>query len=158
MHGGKRAQISAPKLTSRHSDRGGFHGSDHTIQGGDLDRDLSALRTERARGKLPAVETLDAANAGFNRTRPRLHDCCLHVTWHSPFGTPPVRLLTQVWSCNSVPAPIRGSRAVFGLAEHVMLAIWLQPTKSPRVELCCGKPQPRFKAGGGAGGKRQCQK
>ena len=60
VHGGKRAQISAPKLTSRHSDRGGFHGSDHTIQGGDLDRDLSALRTERARGKLPAVETLDA--------------------------------------------------------------------------------------------------
>ena len=67
VHGGKRAQISAPKLTSRHSDRGGFHGSDHTIQGGDLDRDLSALRTERARGKLPAVETLDAANAGVER-------------------------------------------------------------------------------------------
>ena len=50
VRGGKRAKISAPKLASRHSDRGRFHGSDHTIKGGDLDRDLAALRTERPRG------------------------------------------------------------------------------------------------------------
>ena len=68
MRGGKRAKISAPNLTSRHSYRGRFHGSDHTIKGSDLDRDLAALRTKRPRGELPAVETLDVADAGFNVT------------------------------------------------------------------------------------------
>ena len=69
VHGGKWSKTSAPKLPSRHSDRGGFHDSDHTIQVGDLDHDLAALRTECARSKLPAVETFDAADAGFNQRR-----------------------------------------------------------------------------------------
>ena len=74
MHGGKRAEISAPKLTLRHSDRGRFHGSDHTIQGGDLNCDFAALRTEPARGKLPAVETFDAANADGLSSGPGVSD------------------------------------------------------------------------------------
>ena len=50
-------------------------------------------------------------------------------TWHSPFGTPPVRLLTKLPSFNPVCAPNRGSRAVFDLAERVMSAILLQTAK-----------------------------
>ena len=51
------------------------------------------------------------------------------LSWHFPFGTLAVSLLTKTSSFNPVFAPNRGSRAVFGLAEYVMPAILLQNAK-----------------------------